>query len=338
MDERTHSWIAIRAILLLEDEGLSANLVSLLKPQAFKAFVGAWIPDQIDAKRGGSGSSTDNHVLKMEPYTGSQRERFVMEKPALLSEIGSYRLMAQFLTEDQSLDEAWWQNPYRGDVPKPGQHLPNRIMALSTMLKDLLLMGDPLIDHLIPGDIRFAQYMDMALRTPQELAVLYFFMLSHFVADVCMPCHCDARKLAAYDNGLHKELEKYWARGIGSRFEKKNILKCAQQADLLCLQVREVDAHFDLHFNAGPLPVLAKGHDEWLEAVYLCRASFAVASIMAPYRQYPYDNTVPSAPFAELFGGTREDLLLGISHVVLHDAVLNTAIFWKHLWTKISKD
>jgi len=65
VNQRTHSWIAVRAIALLEDEGASKNLVKLLKPHARMATVGAWIPDQVDAKRGGN--KTENHVLKIEP-------------------------------------------------------------------------------------------------------------------------------------------------------------------------------------------------------------------------------------------------------------------------------
>ena len=151
MNQRTHSWIAVRAIALLDDEESEKNLVKLLKLHARKASVGAWIPDQVDAKRGGAGSSTDNHVLKMEPYTGAQRERFITTKDELLNRIGSHRMAARFLQNDSSLDDQWWATPYRGDVNKPGQHLPNRIMALGTMMKDLLLLGDQTVDQLIPG-------------------------------------------------------------------------------------------------------------------------------------------------------------------------------------------
>lgn len=54
MDQRTHSWIALRAIALLADENAEPNLVALLLPHARQASVGAWIPDQADAKRGGA--------------------------------------------------------------------------------------------------------------------------------------------------------------------------------------------------------------------------------------------------------------------------------------------
>ena len=147
MNQRTHSWIAIRAIALLEDENKERKLVRLLKPHARKASVGAWIPDQVDAKRGGAGSATDNHVLKIEPYRGDHRGRFITRKDELLGRIGMYRMTAQFLEHDDYLDDHWWDKPYSGDVPKHGQHLPNRAMALSTMMKDLLLMGDPVVDR-----------------------------------------------------------------------------------------------------------------------------------------------------------------------------------------------
>lgn len=347
MNQRTHSWIAIRAIALLEVENEETNLVRLLKPHAREASVGAWIPDQIDAKRGGAGSSTDNHVLKMKPYTGGQRERFITRKEELLERIGMRRMMAQFLQNNNSLDRQWWAMPYRGDVPKRGQHLPNRAMALSTMMKDLLLMGNQEIDRLIPGNVRFAQYMAPETRTQEEAAAMYFFMLSHFIADVSMPCHCDGRKLAAYDEGLHKELEAHWSRKVGTGFEKRNLLRndlhltpaeTRADSNQVLQQARDIDSKFDLNFGQPSIPDLRRGHDVWLEVVNLCRASFAVASIIAPHQQYPYDNPRARAPFEAVLGDANRQLLEDVNRAVMHDAVLNTAIVWKHIWNKISKE
>ena len=347
MNQRTHSWIAIRAIALLEDKNEERNLVRLLKPHVREASVGAWIPDQIDAKRGGAGSSTDNHVLKMEPYTGDQRERFITRKEELLERIGMYRMTAQFLQDDNSLDRQWWATPYRGDVPKRGQHLPNRAMALSTMMKDLLLMGNQEIDRLIPGNVRFAQYMAPETRTQEEAAAMYFFMLSHFIADVSMPCHCDGRKLAGYDEGLHKELEAYWSRKVGTGFEKRNLLQddldltpaqARADSNQVLQQSRDVDSKFDLNFRQTSLPDLHRHHDVWLEVVNLCRASFAVASVIAPHQQYPYDDPQARAPFETVLGDANRQLLDDVNQVVMHDSVLNTAIVWKHIWNKVSKE
>lgn len=221
MNQRTHSWIAIRAIGLLDDEGEVPDLVKLLEPHACMASVGAWVPDDTDAKRGDAGSVTENHILKMEPYGGPGPDRFVTRKNVLLNEIGPHRRAAVFLQNDQTLPDAWWAAPYRGDVDKPGKHLPNRAMALSTMLKDLILMGDPDVQELLPGAAPgFLKWMATETRTQDEATAMYFFMLSHFVADASMPCHCDARALAGYSNGLHKELEAHWSKQIGTAFDK----------------------------------------------------------------------------------------------------------------------
>jgi hypothetical protein len=345
MNQRTHSWIAIRAIALLKDESKEKNLVRLLKPHARKASVGAWIPDQIDAKRGGS--VTDNHVLKIKPYTGREKWRFVTEKNELLKRIRKHRKTYDFLRADDILDDQWWAAPYKGDVPKPGQHLPNRAMALSTMMKDLLLMGCREIDRLIPGDVRFAQYMIPETRTQEAAAVMYFFMLSHFIADMCMPCHCDGRKLAGYARGLHKEMEKHWSRKVGTGFEKRNLLQkdlkltpAGARADSsrVLEQARNVDGKFGLNFGQISIPDLRRKHDVWLEAVYLCRASFAMASIIAPPQLYPYDDPRARAPFEAVLGDTNSQLLEDVNETVMHDAVLNTAIVWKHIWNKVSKE
>jgi hypothetical protein len=345
MNQRTHSWIAIRAIALLEDENKEKNLVKLLRPHAREASVGAWAPDQADAKRGGAGAATENHVLKIEPYTGSQRERFITRKEDLLERIGRHRKTHNFLQNDNTLDSAWWNTPYKGDVPKPGQHLPNRAMALSTMMKDLLLMGDKRVDHLIPGDIRFAQYMVPETRTQEEAAAMYFFMLSHYIGDACMPCHCDGRKLAAYSEGLHKELEMHWSRKVGTWFEKRNLLPQALLADRerihsdsaeVLEQARAIDSKFCLDFGQTTVPDIHRGHDIWLEVINLCRASFAVASIIAPYGQYRYNDPQARAPFETVFGGANSQLLKEVDRIVMYDAVLNTAIVWKHIWNKVS--
>jgi len=343
MNQRTHSWIAIRAIALLEDEKEERNLVRLLKPHARKATVGAWIPDQIDAKRGGS--STENHVLKIEPYAGDHRGRFITRKKELLRRIGTFRKTAQLLQNDSSLDADWWAAPYKGDVRKRGQHLPNRAMALSTMMKDLLLMGNPRIDQLIPGRVRFAQYMDPKTRTEEEAVAMYFFMLSHFVADASMPCHCDGRYLAGYARGLHKELEAHWSRKVGTGFEKANLLQpdtvltdaqARADASRVLERARDVGAKFNLDFK-NSVPGLRPKHDVWLELVDLCRASFAVASIIAPPAQYPY-HSKRKAPFKTVFSGANGQLLKEVNKAVLHDAVLNTAIVWKHVWNKVAAE
>ena len=45
MKQPTHTWIAIRAIELLRQEGKTPGLVKLLRPHALKTAIGSWVPD-----------------------------------------------------------------------------------------------------------------------------------------------------------------------------------------------------------------------------------------------------------------------------------------------------
>lgn len=334
MNERTHAWIAIRAIALLEEEGKSANLVSLLKSHATKASVGAWIPDCVDAKRGGAG--TECHVLKMAPYVGPTSDRFVVPKKELLDRIGPQREISKLLQADTSLDSWWWGTSFKGDVSKPGQHLPNRVMALSTMLKDLLIMGDETVDSLIPGRITFAEFLDDGIRTREEAAATYFFMLSHFIADICMPCHCDGRDLSDYEAGVHKEWEKAWSDVVGIEFTKDKLAAEDITPEKAISAAKKIDQKFGISFSKV-VPPLKKGHDEWLESMYLCRASLGVANIVAPFKDFPYGDAQKKASYKALLRD-NEPLRKKVDAAIMHDAVLNTTIIWKNIWLRVSQE
>lgn len=329
MDQRTHAWIALRAMALLEDEKKSKNLVALLKPNAKRAAIGAWIPDLADAKRGGC--KTENHVLKIAPFDKDKGQWFVVRKDKLLKGLGKARKMYDYLDADTSLDAAWWKTSYKG-IANPGQHLANRAMALSIAIVDQLILGDPKVDCLIPGDIDFIDNLDPKALTSCAQAALYFLMLSHFVADACMPCHCDKRDLSDYGNGLHKQMEKNWAKLVGPEFDKDTLLgpKCSPK-DILN-KAKDVSDRAGISFGKD-IPDI-KSTDVWLEVISLCRASFAVASIVAPPAAYAYDAKGQRAPFREVFPKSDPKKLSEFNAVVLHDAVLNTAMIWKHVWNK----
>jgi hypothetical protein len=330
---------------LLEDEGASKNLVKLLKPHARMATVGAWIPDQVDAKRGGN--KTENHVLKIEPYRKRLgKERFIADKKELLERVGTARRLARYIEEDNVLSKKWWSKPYKGDVSKPGMHLPNRSMGMSTMMKDLLLTGNKHVDALLPGIVRYVKLLDPKACTHEAAVSMYFFMLSHFLADACMPCHCDGRKLASYSGGfrkgskkkpLHKTWESHWSRKIGTAWEKKNLLKKsgAPSADKILEMARRVDGTFGLEFTRS-IPRLRKRTDIWLDTINVCRLSFAVASSVVPPKKYPYGRKSARVTWEGVFGD-RPELLEELDRAILHDAVLNTAMVWKHVWEKASK-
>ena len=120
MKQRTHTWLAIRAIALLDDTGAAPGLVKLLLPHVNSVAIGSWIPDLADSRKGGS--KIDNHVLKMKPYDGPGKERFIKDKQKTFRELGKARQMTQFIKDwGSGLDDAWWGAAYKAN-PAPGQH------------------------------------------------------------------------------------------------------------------------------------------------------------------------------------------------------------------------
>src|SRR5512147_3009988 len=128
MNQRTHAWIAVRAIALLADQDQNKEMVKMLSPHARRAAIGAWIPDLADAKRGGG--QTQHHVLKNLPYDGADKKRFVAPKDVLLDRLAGGVATKAFLAGDDVLSKKWWSTPFKAH-PSPGQHVANRAMGLS---------------------------------------------------------------------------------------------------------------------------------------------------------------------------------------------------------------
>ena len=336
MKQATHAWIAIRAVGLLQEELTTKGLAALLTPHIPHAALGAWMPDLADSKLGSG--DLDNHVFKMGPYRGAFEERFVTHKDELLKALGPARAVAAFLAEDRSLDVGWWRTPFKAD-PLPCQDLPTRTNALSTTLTDQLVMGDAAVSRRIPRKFSLSRELTEKERTRAEQLALYFFMQSHFIADACMPCHCDARPLSGYQGGLHAEWEEMMEQAV-PEFERTKIGCKVQGArcreDNLIERAKEVDARFGISFPASiPTP---RTSDPWRDNVAVCRASFAVASVIANPRCFPYHSDR---------GLTLKDLRRDSGEwsrfekataAVMHDAVLNVAMGWKRIWGRFTVD
>jgi hypothetical protein len=337
MNQRTHAWIAIRAIKLLEDEGSVSDLVKLLKPNAKIASIGAWIPDKRDAKLGSA--ATQNHVFKIGPYVGAEelKTRFIFDKSKMLTFLTADRLVSGFIERHSDiLTSDWWSKPYKSDPP-PGKHLANRAMALDINNIDLLILGDTDVQNLVAGNIGFIKSVAVDARTKPCQAALYFFMLSHFIADSLMPCHCDERDLSDYDAGLHKELEAHWGDMVGSFFDEASLIHSTLSDDEVLVKAKDVSLNNGISFS-NIIPA-TQAKDIWEEVVLLCRASFAIASVIAPYTKYNYkpdDNK--RARFNDIFKADQagQDMLKEIDNVILHDAVLNVAMVWKNIWNKFN--
>lgn len=329
MNQRTHTWLAIRAIALLEDANGPLGLIKILKNNVKGAAIGSWIPDLQDSKKGSG--DIDYHVLKMKPYNGSNKSRFIKKRDVLFDDLGQGRKVREFLDEwDASLGAGWWNGSYKAE-PNPGQHLANRSMALTTTLIDQLILGDQKVAALVPGTVKFLSKLDKNARSRMQEVSTYCFMLSHFVADSCQPCHCDARKLSGYSNGLHKEMEADWSKTVGTYFDKTKYLKNTETPNKILNKARAIDAKFDIQFS-NQVPDLQE-RDAWLEIINICRASFAVASVLVPPGTISY-NSKKKTSFKKVFKNDDRgpELLKDLNRMVMHDSVLNIAILWKSLW------
>jgi len=327
MKQKTHAWIAVRAVALLEDSGKAGDLLEILKPHVKEAAIGAWLPDLSDTFRGFG--KKQNHILKMKPYAGKLKERFVLEKKDLYKQLGSARLTAKYLNnKDEYLDKNWWKRPYKADPP-PGKHLANRAMAFSTAITDLIIIGDEEVDEIVPGEISFIDSLSDDSRTREAQLAIYFFMMSHFVADSCMPCHCDARPISSY-SGIHKDLEARWNNRVSDYFDDAALKASNAPSDTILDEARNVDTEFDLNLPST-VPKL-KNKDVWYEVMSISRGSFALANIIAPIKKYGFSSNKRPSLNAIYPDADNNEFLAEMDEIIIHDAVLNTAIVWKHIF------
>ncbi len=152
-------------------------------------------------------------------------------------------------------------------------------------------------------------------------------MLSHFVADATMPCHCDGRTPpSAAKDKFHSPWEEYIFSLVGSPFDTSEIDGVTNAALLRATDA--VTSRLELTHPAV-IPGIGSGDDVWKEVIAIARGSFAVASIVAPPRAYPYGGKKTPA-FKALV--PEEEQRLALSRKLPQDAVLNVAMVWKHVW------
>lgn len=333
MNQPTHAWIAVRAIALLEDNAICMGLVNLVKPHVLESAIGAWIPDESDSWRGGNAKAL--HTLKMGPMdpNHTQRNRFIKRKEELIKELGTCRKAYNFLRQDVELNHDWWDDAYRAEGETHGKHLANRAMGLSVSIADLLLMGDAAVDHLVPGEVDYIQHVPNAARTHAEAVAVYLAMMSHFIADCWMPCHTDCRKLATYSKGLHNKMEEKWGEIVEDDFHHTRLIGSQLSANEILNMARHYDAQFGVQFGTR---VNNLKHDVWLDTVFSCRASFAICGMIASPDDYPYDDDTLSLPFSSAFAANAPYSFQDITSVVIHDAVMSTAMVYKYIWKRVS--
>lgn len=331
MKQKGHTWIALRAIGLIQDDPKTQDLAQILAPWAKHSYIGCWLPDMQKFKKGHG--IVGNHTFKNAPYNGKNKSRFVLPKQKLLDGLDPNLLLYDYISTTSTLNASWWNTPYKA-IQKDGEHLPDCLSSLFDTIADMLLLGNPELDALVPGSTGYGSYLDPSCALSKEQVSTFFFMLSHYIADCFMPCHADKRKLAAFETGgVHEGWEKHWEKLVGNYFNKTKLKDTNDTSQQIIHKAKDMDATLGLTFKT-PLTWPDNDNDIWETAIFWCRASFSFSCNIFPISTYPY-NSQKQPLFENYF--TDEVKLAEYDLIVLQSAVYAVASTWKQIWRKFKK-
>ncbi len=338
MKQRAHAWVALRALKLVNDSKKAPNLVELLSYYVADVWDGAWLPDTliVDMRYG--------HIFKMD--SDPQRLESDISPEAwmrvpyhqLKRKLRGRRLCLEYVRGSPEL-----RKPYKSH-PTKGGHLPNRVIAISHTIGDMLKMSDyPLIFYARKKK-RKAFERDLMLQKVKDLSLspifsarqitLMFFILSHYVTDAHMPLHCDLRDfgdrstMGRLPSKLHPSIEETWE----SYFPPKDTLVLHEHLRLSIDEVVsslpdgsviEIDTN-DRYRLTPRIPRTAG--DEWQEMVHIARTSYAVSRkwIDAPYENA---NDLIANP-------VKREEFKDVTNRIFHDAVESVARLWLKAWER----
>lgn len=341
MKQRAHAWIALRALKLLNDSGKAPRLSELLHYYVSDVWDGAWLPDTLIVDMSYGHTFKMDHDPQRLGFDISQDKWLKIPYSKLKKKLKGQRLCLQYIKDAQIL-----KVPYRTH-PNNGGHLPNRVIAISHTIGDMLKMSDyPLIFYArkkkrstFEKDLVTQKVKDLSLSpmfSARQIALM-FFIISHYVADVHMPLHCDYRdfgsesdrtQMGRLPKKLHPSIEEKWE----LYFPPKEILVLH---DHLRLSIDEVvsslpagsaikiDTGNEYALDPG---ILKTAGDEWKEMVYIARTSYALSTtwIDQPYQDV---NDMVSS-------GNRLIEFEDVTNRIFHDAVESVARIWLKAWQR----
>jgi len=161
---------------------------------------------------------------------------------------------------------------------------------------------------------------------------LTFFMLCHYVCDAHTPLHADLRNTALYkENKLttefHSSLEAKWEGYVPEKIEltlHKYLRKSVDKAVKALPEGSPIKIDRDRNYALNNKILKIKG-DEWREAVYITRVSYAVSRKWIP-------NTYRDAD--ELIKNIGQKEFDHVTNCIFHDAVESTARLWYKAWER----
>ena len=333
MNKPTHAWLAVEAFRMIQKCAATAagkkrkldGLAELLGQNLRDVVAAAWLPDSLimDMSYG--------HIFKMSSYQGDQEERFTLDRAGLKKELAGAAYQREAFLDP--LPAAWWKKPYR--ATEDGGDLPNRVLALAHGARDMLKMGDDEIYGLagIAPPAGRKSIAKSLLYSTRDVAV-GLWMASHYVADAHMPFHCDDRRLgdSKAPKHAHGDIEDKWGDQVADLFQKEKLLRETPAAILAA--VPPATSQFKDLTWGDTIPLLPGG-DPWKQAVFICRASFAMSFVWVPETVAAVDDQKTSVSRTEIFDGSKgcgEEAFWQTSRAIMHDAVTSIAMFWQDVW------
>ena len=338
MKQRAHAWCALRALKLLDDSRKAPKLVELLSYYLSDVWEGAWIPDTliVDMKYG--------HTYKMDSSAEVMGFDIAKENwlktpyKRLKSKLKGNRLLVKYIKSEPELNK-----PYKSH-PDKGGHLPNRVIALSHTVSDMLKISDYPLAFYAKKKKSSTYQKDLSSQSIKDLSLspnfsarqiaLTFFMLSHYICDAHMPLHCDLRdfggskdKTRRLPGKLHSSIEEEWEDHFP---EKKSLILYEYKKQSVDEAVKSLPKKSIIKIDA--LKKYSLGNkislitlDEWQEMVYVCRVSYAVSRswIEKPYKDAnELIKTIGKAEFAR------------VTNYIFHDAVQSITSIWYKVWRR----
>jgi len=341
MKQRAHAWVALRALKLVNDSSEKAQkLVELLSYYVSDVWEGAWLPDTliVDMRYG--------HIFKMDSDPQrlgldiSQEQWMKEEWMRVPYDELKKKLSGQRLCLEYAKDSPVLMEPYRSH-PTYGGHLPDRVIAISQTIADMLKMSDyPLIFYArnrkqkaFAGDLMRQKVKDLSVSpifSPRQIALM-FFILAHYITDAHMPLHCDLRDcdmstLRQLPDKLHPSIEELWE----SYFPEKNKLMLHEYLTESIEKVVSslpdgsiIQIERDDKYRLTPTISKTVG-DEWREMVNVTRTSYAVSRkwIDAPFKD------------ADDLVAAKSEEFKDVTNRIFHDAVESVARLWLKTWER----
>jgi len=359
--QRAHAWVALRALRLVDEtkDPTLRLLVELLSYYLSDVWDGAWVPDTL------IGDMNYGHIFKMDSEDrfidgiSSKQYRKVPFEDLEKATCGTRLCLEDYLKGFSELEKPYW-------VIDESGHLPDRVIALSHSIIDMLKLGDfPISFYLKNKDATEYRAVELSKQKIKDLSMspnfsarqiaLTFFIISHYICDAHMPLHCDLRdyKVKTIDgkperrlpDALHAGIEAAWE----DSFPDKKVLTIH---DYSPESIAEVTSSFPKNSlievdNPGSSYAFSKNiasdvPNEWDEMVNICRISYAVSRKWVPQSFKEIESAVgtskckdkaPDWRYKDVMKIISEEDFKEVTNRVFHDAVESVARIWCKAWT-----